>query len=214
MISAESGEAWAMLQLAIELHDFFRTDAALSHVRSALEIFATSSFSEIDVREACSALESASANLLPMHEMEAVREIVTKKAGDLLTTLDPAIPLDDVNALDIALHRFGSDPNFADQASLGSLAGIAQHIDDHLREISSVDDLEAFDYELEQLMKRHNFKDTGLMQSIAEKRNELYIDDAVRAGENYTNTSMAGAATDSEMTTDEIRSMFKEIHRE
>jgi hypothetical protein len=213
MILAECDEAWAMLRLSIEVYDFFRTDAALDRVRAARDIFAESDFFETEVSQACSALESASTNLLPMYEKEAVRHLVTQKAGELLATSGDGLPIEDIDALDTALHKFGSDPDFANRASLAALAGLAQHIDAHLRDLPSVDDLEAFVQELEQLMKRRNFEDTGLMRRIATKRNELYIDDAIRAGESYTNTSTPAAPIDPEMTTDQIRSMFKEISR-
>jgi hypothetical protein len=84
MILEDSDEAWAMLQLAIEVYDFFRTDMALERVRAAREIFAASDFSADDVREARYALECATSNLLPFDEMGVVHQLVTRKAGELL----------------------------------------------------------------------------------------------------------------------------------
>jgi hypothetical protein len=198
-----------MLQLTIEVYDFFRTDMALERVRAAREIFAASDFSITEVREARDALESAAMNLLPLDEMDVVQQLVTKKAGELLATFGYLLPLDDIEALDRALHEFGSDPNFAEQASLAGLAGFAERIDDHLEDIGAVDDLEGFVEELDRLMKRRNFQDTRLTRRIAEKRNSLYEDEDSRARERYQSTPTA--PTIPEMTTDQIRSMFKGI---
>jgi hypothetical protein len=207
MILADRDEAWAMLQLAIDVYDFFQTDMALDRVRAVREIFAASDFSITEAGEARHALESATMNSLPFDEMDAVHQLVTKKAGELLATFGYALPLDDIEALDSALHEYGSDPNIVKQSSLAGLAGFADQIDDHLEDIGSVDDLEGFVEELERLMKRRNFEDTRLRRRIAEKRDSLYEDEDRRARERYESTP--AAPTLSEMTTDQIRSMFQ-----
>ena len=206
MILADTDEAWAMLQLAIEVYDFFRTDMALERVRASREIFAESEFS--DDGEARRALESAASNLLPLDEMDIVQKLVTKKASELLATHGYTLSLDDIEALDRALHEFGSDPSLARRASLAGLAGFAEQIDDHLDNIESVDELEGFAEGLERLMKRRNFQDKRLMHRIAEKRDSLY-EDGDRPHGRYQSTPAAPTVT--EMTTEQIRSMFKGI---
>jgi Restriction endonuclease len=209
MILADRDQAWAMLEMAIEVYDFFQTDTALERVRAARDIFAAGDFSSSETGEARHALESATMNLLPLDEMDAVRQLVTKKAGELLATFGYALPLDEIEALDNALHTYGSDTNFAERASLAGLAGFAEQIDDHLEDIGSVEDLEGFVEELDRLMKRRNFEHTRLTQRIAAKRSSLYRDEDSHARERYESTP--GAPTFPDMTTDQIRSMFKGI---
>ena len=108
------------------------------------------------------------------------------------------------------MHEYGSDPSFADEVALAGLVGFAERIDEHIEDISSVDDLESFVQELKQLMKRLNFDDARLTRRIDKKRDELCDFEDDNAGERYNTTPTS--PTDREMSTDQIRSMFNAMH--
>lgn len=209
--ATRSGTALQRLEIAVDIYDCFKSDGALRWVRSAGEDLANSELDINDIREVCYALEIAKMNPLPKVEMEGIHHTVTKKAAELLEQLGYAMPLEEVDALDNALHRYGSDAMVAQRASRAGLSGFISKLDEHLDDISSVSDLDSFEEELSRVLQRRDVVEPAVKRDIQSRRERLSELEDESDGNGYKPTSHPAGPQDGEMSIVEIQSMFSAL---
>ena len=208
LFANESGTVLQRLQIAIDAYEHFQSQDVLERVQAAREALADSNLDTSDARAVCHALENATMNLLPLAELDLVQLVVTQKAAELLQDYGYALPLDEVDALDDALHRYGSDTILAQRASRAGLAGFINDLDEHLGEIGSVSDLDSFEEELNRVLQRHQVVDPAVKRDIQSRRERLAEQEDERDEAGYTPTPSRTDRSEHELTGDEIRSMF------
>lgn len=208
LLAAGSGTVLQRLEIAIEIYDRFESDGALRRVRSAGEDLANSELDISDVRAVCYALENAQMNALPITDMDAIHQSVTRKAAELLEQFAYAMPLDDVDALDDALHQYGSDALLAQRASRAGLNGFIRELDDHLGEIGSVSDLDSFEEELNRVLQRRHVAEPSVRRDIQSRRERLAEQEDESDEGGYTPTASQSQPLVEEISNAEIRSMF------
>ena len=208
LLASEFGGVLERLEIAIDIYDAFETDDALARVRIARDELDASDLDTDDVRAVCYALENAPVNSLPMADLDANHAVVTAKAAELLEALGYALPLDEVDALDDALHRYGSDPTIAAHASRTGIGGFIKELDQHLDDIGSVSDLDSFETELNRVMLRRGIVDPVVKRDVQSRRERLQETEDDDDG-GYT-SSKSETAQD-EITSAQIRSMFTSL---
>lgn len=209
LLAGTSGTVLKRLEMAIDIYDAFESEPALERVRSVREALSDSDLDTDDVRAICYALENAQMSLLPLADLDANHAIVTAKAAALLEDLSYALPLDEVDALDDALHRYGSDPIIAARASQTGIAGFIKELEQHLDDIGSVSDLDSFETDLSRVMLRRGLVDATVKRDVQSRRERLQEAEDENDDDNYTRSKPA--ATESEMTSAQIRSMFSSL---
>ena len=207
MRNIETGYALDRLTLTIDVYDHFRSDASLDRVRKAISVLEEAELVCEEAGRACLALEYLHINILPEKEVDRANQVITIKTAEMLEEFAFALGIEDIVALDDALHKYGSDNGLVSKAVNAALECFTKNLDDQLSEIDYVDDLDSFEEELNRLMDRRSYKSKTVRRDIEYRRERLYErEQKESAKEGYS----AGTThiTRSQISTDEIRSMF------
>ena len=198
------------LNLALDLHDEFPCGALTERITVAIDVLEEEGVHRDEVREACSLIERVALTLLPSEIEGRLRYVATIKIAAMLEENADDLSFEDIQSLDEALFTYGNNPDVATRAVHEAMRSLARVVDDEVRSITSLDDLEEYEENLVAFMKRRNFP-TSSVQSDVNYRRDRIVEEGDRGRvESYRG---GGVISQPVMSTDEIRSMFSGLRR-
>lgn len=187
--------------------------AALEHkplevrLERSLDDFQQSSFTASDVSTACGLLERSWGTTLSWQLEMRFRDVTSEAAARLLIDYADELSFEDVQSLDEALHTYGNDAARALEASHTALASIERYVDQEIREIKTVEDLDEYEQTLLGLLNKRSFRTGSVVYDIQYRREQLVEEGRL---ENHSTYRGGGSApADMDMSNSDIRSMFR-----
>jgi hypothetical protein len=194
------------IELAAEMCSALDHAPAEERLERALDDFEENAFTNDDVAAACSLLERSFRSTLSSELQKRFRAAATNLAAELLSEHANELNFEDVQSLDEALHSYGDDATLVSDATRAAMTKIARNVDDEIRGIDTVEDLDAYEEALIALMKKRNCPTAGVEQDIQFRREMLLEDGRIKTTSSYRSLSFD---PEDQISTSDIRSMFR-----
>jgi len=187
--------------------------AALGHepleerLERSLDDFEQSSFDASDVSTACGLLERSWGTTLPWQLETRFRELTSEAAAQLLIDHVDELSFEDVQSLDEALHAYGNDAVRALEASYAAMSSLERNVDDEIREIKTIEDLDEYEQTLLEFLNKRSFRTSSVVRDIQYRRDQLFEEGRLENRGTYR----GGRSTldEMDMSNNDIRSMFR-----
>ncbi len=176
-------------------------------LEQSLDDFEQSSFTASDVSTACGLLERSWGTTLRWQLERRFRDVTSEAAAQLLINSADELSFEDVQSLDEALHTYGNNAARALEASHEAMASIERYVDQEIREIKTVEDLDEYEETLVEFLKKRSF-DVGKVVYDIQYRREQLVEEG-RLENHSTYRGGGSAAPEMDMSSSDIRSMFR-----
>lgn len=209
--NARSGSALQRLTLFIQVFDLFKTDELRQVVQDATDDLASSEIEGWEADQCSSVLESLVLTLLPLSVVDRTKTVVSDAIRSMLRDYGGELSLEEVKSVSESLSRWGDGSSETSRAVVVAVEGQLKGLFSALYDISSVNELDAFEEELLALLNDYGVSSIYAEEKIGGRRADL-IDRAGssdRPASNWTVGRTAGWASD-----EQIRSMFESLRED
>jgi hypothetical protein len=204
LLDTEEGSPLQRLALLIDIYDRLKTDELATLVNRAIDDLGQVTIDGDEADEARYLLERTISTLLPMDLLVKAQQVVTATVATMLQEYGWSLSLDTIKSVAKTLCDYGSDKKFAAKASATALKDYIEQLESALSEMTSVDELETFDRELNAAMKDYGVTNAMVGYYIDRRRDELFE----RGSDNKTSPVWSPSASPGDMSDNEIRSLF------
>jgi hypothetical protein len=174
LLDTEEGSPLQRLALLIDIYDRLKTDELATLVNRAIDDLGQVTIDGDEADEARYLLERTISTLLPMDLLVKAQQVVTATVATMLQEYGWSLSLDTIKSVAKTLCDYGSDKKFAAKASATALKDYIEQLESALSEMTSVDELETFDRELNAAMKDYGVTNAMVGYYIDRRRDELF----------------------------------------
>lgn len=206
VVANEDATIFEHAELAAELCAELDHEPLEARLENALDSLEGYEMDGEDVTAACSLLERSFGVILPPHLEMRFRTIATVSGARLLSEYARVLSFEDIQSLDEALHSYGNDDSRSTQASHEAFESFAKDISDELSQIDSIEELDQYEENLSEFMRKRGFMSYRLTSAIDRHRDHLLEEGNMEPSGVYR---PASGRTNSDVMSDHaIRSMF------
>jgi hypothetical protein len=206
LLESASGTALQRLELIVEMYDRLQTSELLPHVSAAINGLQETELNDGEVQHSQRMLEQLVASLLPGEILDKARQILTLATAKMLADYGYTLSLEDINSTAQKLVKWGDNEDAAIEASRAAIEGQIDELKHILSEISSLDELDTYAYELKALMKKYGVSDGRVELLIANCR-EALLEEQMRDDDDEFRPAPRSVSPPG-ISDDQIRSIF------
>lgn len=211
MLDHGGGAPLKMIVLIVDIYDQLNDEGLLPHLHTALKFLTSSGIEGAEVDVCSATLERLASCALPISDLGVTQDTVTIEVCEMVASYGGALSLDEMYSISSHLLEFGSNQDAVGDAVREGIKKFIDEIDESLRNIRDMSELDSFEDDLTKLMEDFSARDSRAPQEIASHRDYL----AEQEDDNrdrYTarpkpTLDLVGASTD------QIRSMFQGLNR-
>ena len=210
MIASGSGSHLNRFRLVMDMYNDLQGDDLLKLVRYASQEIEESEPDECDARECVATLEAATMNLLPFDDLARVRDVCFRDVAARMASNGVLLTLDEIASLERALNDATDDMSAVNDAVKDALTDYLRGLDETLREINSLEELEEFEHALKSSINFHKVDSSGVERKLDNRREEIEDREQSTYFDDYIGHSSVGV---DETSSSEIRSMFASLRK-
>lgn len=206
IISTNSGSPIERVRLSLEMCYSIESEELVQLAVGALQTLKQEGVDCDQVTESRWALERLS--MLPPGSAVDVlaREIVPSTIAEMLTESGDSLPLDEIKTLTSSLEDFSRDSELAKDSAKSALQGFLKKLDDSLSDVSSTSELDTFEGELQESLRKYGVEyGYSARRDVELRRETLQEREASRDEEPYKPAQAPSAV---EISDEEIKSLF------
>jgi hypothetical protein len=204
LLDTEEGSALQRLALLIDLYDCLQTDELATLVDRTIDDLGRVAIDGDEADEARHLLEKTISTLLPFDLLEKAQQVVTAAVATMLQEYGYCLSLDTIKSVAKTLCDYGSDKKIAAKASATALKDYLEEVKSALSDMTSVDELETFERDLNAAMRAYGVTNVMVDYYIDSRREELLE----RESDKKAAPVWSPSASPGEMSDNEIRSLF------
>ncbi len=200
-----------LLDLALDMRFALGGPELEQRISDCIDDFEENAMDGSEVSDACGLLEKAAMCTMTFSLEQRLRETLTTATANLLADYADALSLEEVQSLDTALEDYGIGDVALGEGAKAALQAIEACVPGEIQQIETVEELDQFEEELLNYMKRRHHSTGSVVTAIDRRRDRLIDDGRMAPSSSYSGGSEWGR--DTSASDDEIRSMFRGLAR-
>jgi len=181
--------------------------SALQSAERALQLLCLDEIDPSDEHYCRHALEMFQNLPLESQKLLPSSALLTQATADMLSTSGDRLLLDEIEVVAYAIENYGMEPRLARTAASSAMTSFVGELSDRLYELSSVNELDAFEYNLTRALDRYNISlHTPDLNKISEYRE--YLEEKERDEENEGYRPSIRISKDDDVSDVDIKSLF------
>jgi DNA polymerase III delta prime subunit len=196
-----------LLEIALDMQSALGAAELEQRISALADDFEDNAMDGSEVSDACGILERAAMCTLTLSLGQRLRETLTTATANMLADHADALSLEEVQSLDTALQDYGHGADALKQAAAAAREAIETCVPGEIDNVETVEELDQFEADLIEYMKKHRHPTTGVVALIERRRDRL-----MDLGRMAPSSSYSGGSEwrrDTSASDDEIRSMFR-----
>jgi hypothetical protein len=196
-----------LLDSALDMHSALADAKLEQRISDRADDFEVNSMDGSEVSDACGILEKAAMCTLTFSLEHRLRETLTVATANMLADHADALSLEEVQSLDAALQDYGHGADALKRAAAAARDAIEICVPAEIDNVETVEELDQFEADLIDYMKKHRHPTTSVVAIIERRRDRLMDLGRMAPSSSYSGGSDWGR--DTSASDDEIRSMFR-----